>query len=137
MRNPGTGGDKLPLEQLLGSLLLVTVHEETDPIPTEYGDTTAIRCDVAVLDGDFKKERYEDTLIFPRVLKAQLRGAVGEDDNQVIGRLEQGAKKPGKNPPWQLAEPTPGDMDTGEKYLAWWATQKPALTPAYADEEPF
>jgi hypothetical protein len=134
MRNPGAGGDKLPLDDLLGSLLLVTVHEETEPIATVHGETTAIRADVAVLDGDHKKERFEDTLVFPRVLKAQLRSAIGEDDNQVIGRLGKGAKKDGKNPPWQLEDPTPTDMETGEKYLAWLAAQAPAPEPA---EEPF
>ncbi|HXH35023.1 MAG TPA: hypothetical protein VNJ54_11495 [Plantibacter sp.] len=133
MRNPGTGGDKLPLEELLGSLLLVTVHEETDPIPTEYGDTTAIRADVAVLDGTLRKQRFEDTLIFPRVLKAQLRGAAGEDDNQVLGRLEQGKKKPGKNPPWQLTEPTAADLEVGELYLVYLATLAPV--PDYGDPE--
>lgn len=129
--DPGVGGDKLPLADLLGSLLLFGVKEETDPIPTEYGDTTAVRADVAVLDGEHKKERFDDTLVFPRVLKLQLRGSVG---GYVLGRLQQGAKKPGKNPPWQLAACSDDDRATATKYLEWWATQAPE---AEKDEEPF
>ena len=129
--DPGTGGgDKLPLNELLGSLLLITVHEETDPIPTEYGEAAAIRADVATLDGALKGEVFADTLIFPRVLRSQLRKSVG---GKVLGRLEQGDKKPGKNPPWQLATATDADKETGRKYLAYVATQVTVPPP----ESPF
>lgn len=128
--NPGTGtsdGEKLPLADLLGALLIVTVHKETDEIQTEYGPTTAISADVAVLDGDHKGDTYPDTLIFPRVLKSQLRGSAG---GKVLGRLGQGEKKPGKNPPWRLNDPTDADRETAKKYLAYVATQAPVEAPA-------
>lgn len=129
--DPGTGGggDKLPLKDLLGSLLLVTVHEHIEPIPTEFGPSRAIRADVAVLDGGLKGSVYADTLIFPKKLQSQLSGSVG---GKVIGRLAQGEKQPGKNPPWQLEAATAADKVIGQKYLAHAATQ------AVADvEEPF
>jgi hypothetical protein len=130
--DPGsTGGDTLPLNDVNGSLLLFTVQEETDTIETVHGPATAIRADVAILDGAHKGDTYNDTLIFPKVLKNQLRRSIG---GMVLGRLEQGAKTPGKNPPWQLAAATAEDKTVGEKYLAYVATQTPA---AVVEEEPF
>jgi len=130
--DPGMGGDKLDLKGLLGSLLLFSVHEETHELDTTFGKTTAIRADVAVLDGAQKGEVIADTLVFPRVLKGQLRGSVG---NKVLGRLGQGENKKG-NPPWQLAAPTDADKETGRKYLAYMATQAPVAVPV-VEEEPF
>jgi hypothetical protein len=131
--DPGSpsGGDSLPLADVNGSLLLFTVRKETDTIDTEYGPNTAIAADVAILDGPHKGDTYNDTLIWPRVLKGQLRGSIG---GMVLGRLEQGEKKPGKNPPWRLAPATAEDKTVGEKYLAYVATQTPA---AVVEEEPF
>jgi len=124
-----TGGDRLPLSDVLGSLLLFTVHEVVHDIDTEYGKSNAVRADVAALDGTHKGDTWADTLIFPRVLQSQLSGATG---GMVLGRLEQGEKKPGKNPPWRLADPTDSDRDIGRKYLAHVATQAPK--PPVADE---
>lgn len=129
---PGVGGDKLDLKSLLGSLLLFTVHEETPELDTTFGKTTAIRADVAVLDGPQKGDIVADTLIFPRVLKGQLRGSVG---GKVLGRLGQGENKKG-NPPWQLAAPTEAEKETGRKYLAYIATQTPVNVPD-VDPDPF
>jgi hypothetical protein len=127
--DPGTsGGDPLPLADLNGSLLLFTIHEETGPINTVHGAATAIRADIAALDGALKGETYIDRLIFPKVLKNQLRGSIG---GRVLGRLGQGEKQPGKNPPWQLAAATDDEKETGTKYLAHVATAAPA------EEEPF
>ena len=110
-----TGGDRLPLADVLGDLLLITVHEVVHDIETEYGKSNAVRVDVAVLDGELKATTYADTLIFPRVLQGQLSAKVG---GMVLGRLEQGEKKPGKNPPWRLADPTDDDKETARKYRA-------------------
>jgi hypothetical protein len=126
-----SGGEGLPLKDLLGSLLLFTVRKETEEIDTEYGPNTAIIADVAVLDGANKGETFGDAHVWPRVLKGQLRSSIG---GMVLGRLEQGEKKPGKNPPWRLAAATAEDETVGEKYLAYVATQTPA---AVVEEEPF
>jgi hypothetical protein len=139
--DPGTGGggDKLPLTDLKGSLLLVTVYEHLEPIATEFGPTRAIRADVAALDGALKGSVYADTLIFPKKLQSQLSSSVG---GKVIGRLGQGEKQPGKNPPWQLEAATDGDKEIGRKYLAHVEAQTPAPargggSVTLADEEPF
>jgi hypothetical protein len=130
--DPGTGsgggGPRLSYGDLLGSLLLVRVHEVTQPITTQFGEATAVRADVAVLDGPQKGQEYLDTLIFPRKLQGQLAGSVG---SRVLGRLEQGEKKPGKNPPWQLAAATEEEKVIARKYVAHVAAQLAAT------EEPF
>lgn len=131
--DPGSGGDQFDPKALNGALLLFTVHEETDEIETKFGTSTAIRADIAVLDGPSKGDVIADTLIFPRVLKGQLRQQVG--GGRVLGRLGQGENKKG-NPPWQLTAPTDAERETGKKYLAYVASQAPVTVPV-ADEEPF
>jgi len=124
-----SSGDTLPIKDLIGSLLLLTVKKETDEIETEYGATTAIEVNIAVHDGELKGETYSDALIFQRVLKSQLRAKVG--GQMVLGRLELGEKKAGKNAPYRLNEtPTDDDKATARKYLAHVAV-------AVADSEPF
>lgn len=113
--NDPSSSDLLPLDDLLGSLLLLTVYEETDPINTVHGPQTAVRADVVVLDGNLRGETYGDTLIFPRVLKSQLRRSAG--GMMVVGRLAQGNKKPGQNPPWTLNAATEADKLLAQKYV--------------------
>jgi hypothetical protein len=127
-RDPTTGGDKLPLDELKGSLLLFSVHEQMGEMQTSFGPATPIRADVAVLDGARKGEAFTDALIFPRVLQGNLRGAIGE---MVIGRLGKGQAKAGQSQPWLLEAATDADKAVGEKYLAY------AEAKAAADEEPF
>lgn len=124
---PGSG-DKLPLADLLGRLLLFTVDKVVAGIQTEFGETDAISCAVAVLDGDAKGDTYDDTLIFPRVLQSQLKASTG--GGKVLGRLNQGEKKPGKSAPWILDDPTEDDKTTARKYIAYIKEQA-------ASEQPF
>ncbi len=131
--DPASGsGDKLPLHDINGSLLLFTVHELVHEIPTKFGVSDAVRADVAVLDGTSKGETYNDTLIFPRVLRSQLRDSVGE---MVLGRLGQGEAKGGQDPPWLLFTASDDEKTIGERYLAHVATQQPATQ--QPDESPF
>jgi hypothetical protein len=113
--NDPSGSDLMPLDDLNGSLLLLTVYEETDPINTVHGPQTAVRADVVVLDGKLEGESYQDTLIFPRVLKSQLRRSAG--GLMVVGRLGQGNKKPGQNAPWTLNTATEADKARAQRYV--------------------
>jgi hypothetical protein len=126
--DPGTGGDKLPLDDLIGALVLVDVHEQLPEMLTSFGPATPIRVDVFVLDGPHKAAEYRDALIFPRKLQAQLRGSIG---SQVIGRLGRGVAKAGQSPPWELTPASTEDKAIGERFLAY-ATAK-----AVEEEEPF
>lgn len=105
----------IPLDTLVGRLLLFTVYEETDEIITVHGPTTAIRADVVVLDGDNAGETYDDALIFPKKLKSLLRKNVG--GMMLLGRLEYGPKKPGLNAPYDLAVATPADRQVAQRWV--------------------
>jgi len=114
--DPSTGGgDKLPLSDLDGALLLFTVKSVETGIQTTYGVTDAVKADVAVLDGPHKADTYTDTLVFPRMLRSALAPNVG---SMVLGRLGKGTPKPGQSAPWVLAAGTDEDRATGERYLA-------------------
>ena len=113
--NDPSSSDLLPLDDLIGTLLLLTVYEETDEINTVHGPQTAIRADVVALDGNKRGEQFEDTLIFPRVLKSQLRRSAG--GLMVVGRLGQGVKKPGQNPPWTLTAATDADKALAQSWV--------------------
>ena len=124
--------DKLPLDELSGSLLLLDVHEQLDEIQTTFGPATPIRADVFVLDGAHKGDEYVNALIFPRVLIGQLRGSIG---GKVLGRLGKGQAKAGQSAPWKLDTATPADRVIGERFEQYHA-ERVRLT-AVADEEPF
>ena len=128
---PPTSGDKLPLDDLKGSLLYVAVAEKVRGIETQFGVSDAVKCSVAVLDGARKCETFGDTLIFPRLLQRQLELAIGGPDNVVVGRLTRGDARPGKSAPWLLDTPTAADIDTATKYAAYAAKQ------AAEQDEPF
>jgi len=98
--------------ELNGSLLIVEPTEVVKDINTNFGVTDAVRANVTVLDGPLGK--YEDTLIFPRVLQSQLSSRIGQ---KVLGRLGQGTAKPGQSPPWMLAPATPEDEQKAIAYL--------------------
>lgn len=129
--DPSSGGDFLPLDDLLGALLLFDVHEQLGEINTSFGPATPIRTDVFVLDGPLKASEYIDALIFPRKLQVQLRGSIG---SKVIGRLGRGVAKPGQSPPWELNIATEADKVIGQRFLTYAAQRAPAMADP---EEPF
>lgn len=106
-----------------GALLLIEPISESIDVPTSYGVTDAVKANVDVLDGLGAGERYDETLIFPKLLCAQTRRAIGQ---RVLGRLGQGNAKPGQSAPWILEEATPSDERAAE---AWLARSKPIVPP--------
>lgn len=125
---PGApGGDKLPLADLEGALIRVEVVEALTGVQTSLGVSDPIRCNVAALDGKYKGDTYDDTLIFPKVLASQLRNSVGK---VVLGRLGRGTAKPGQSAPWLLSAPTGEDIAVATKYDAYIASKAPVDTSA-------
>lgn len=110
-----------------GSLVLVDVLAHEKGIQTAFGESDAVRANVAVLDGDSKGDTYPDCLIFPKALQSQLRPRVG---SKVLGRVTQGAAKAGQSAPWLLAEATADDEKLGLAFLAGGLS-----TPAGKDEK--
>lgn len=128
-------GDRIVYDDVLGSLLLFTVHSVERDIDTAFGVSDAVRADVAVLDGELKGTTYDGTLIFPRVLQGALGSKVGK---MVLGRLGQGEAKKGQSKPWTLDDPTEADREVGRKWLAHVAANPPApAAPPLDDEPPF
>jgi hypothetical protein len=101
--------------ELNGSLLIVEPREVVKDINTVHGVTDAVRADVTVLDGDQAGKKYDDTLIFPKVLQSQLASRIGQ---KVLGRLGQGQAKPSQNPPWMITPATPEDEQKAIAYLS-------------------
>src|SRR5690606_30345753 len=63
---------------LKGSLLVIEPVEVVKDIATSFGTTDAVRATVTVVDGPKAGETYEDALVFPKVLQAQLSSRVGQ-----------------------------------------------------------
>lgn len=121
------GSNGVEWKPLLGSLLLFDVvsHDQAGR-PTVHGHAYPVEAHITVLDGALKGERFEDALVFPRVLIGQLKGRVGK---KVLGRLGQRPANPGQSPAWELAAPTDADRQTAAKYEAHVASQA-ATVPA-------
>lgn len=109
---PATG---IQWADYLGALLIFSVKSVETGINTSFGETDAVRANVAVLDGDKAGEEHEEVLVFPKVLQSQLRSRVGQ---MVLGRLGQGVGKPGQSPPWMLDGATPQDEQAAAQWLA-------------------
>ncbi|WBQ03801.1 hypothetical protein [Kribbella sp. CA-293567] len=105
-------------KNLLGSLVIVKVHEVIAAMKTVHGEGSAVRADVIVLDdkgADAKAgTEYIDTLIFPKVLQSQVKSQVG---GMVLGRVGQGVAKPSQSAPWTFNEATEADAVVARAYL--------------------
>ena len=109
-----TGGDKLPLDELKGALVIFDVHEVVESITTSYGDATAIRCNVSALDGAHAGHTWADSLIFPKLLVNSLRPNVGR---KVLGRVGQSTTSSG-HLAWILEPSNDADKVTANAFVA-------------------
>lgn len=96
----------------VGRLLLIEPLAVEQVATKQYGEKTAVRATVTVLDGNKGPEVYEDTLVFASKLVAQTRGAVGE---KVLGRLTSEGQ--GDKAPLFLLDATEADITAGVQYL--------------------
>lgn len=85
---------------LNGHLLIVTPVEYKTGINTVNGVAEAIEVNVVDLDTN---EEHLSLLWFNVALRNALKPLIG---HQVLGRIGQGAAKPGKNAPWLLIDAT-------------------------------
>jgi len=127
---PAPPGEGIKWADLNGCLLIVDVGRLEVGIPTTFGDADAVRANVTALDGPAAGQVWEDSLVFPRVLVGQLKTLEGQ---MVLGRLTQGAAKPGQSPPWRLSDPTDGDQAVATAYIAGRVTAPAA--PARGDTD--
>lgn len=113
--DPAAGGDKLPLGELIGALLIFEPESVERGVQTVHGPADAVKATVHVVDGTHAGTTYNDTLIFPKVLVSQLGPKIGQ---KVLARLGQGAAKPGQSAPWTLNAAAPTDVTVAEAFLA-------------------
>jgi hypothetical protein len=100
----------------LGDLLVLQVQSAERGVETQFGPADVITADVFVIDpAGTIREQYQDAWLFGTVLFSQLREKRGRS---VLGVLEQGEKKPGKNPPWRLADPTDAQEELALRAMA-------------------
>jgi hypothetical protein len=110
----GGGGSGFSLGDHDGQLLLIIPTGWADQIATEYGPSDALECDVALLSGDAAGTTFPDSLIF-QSLRNGLKRQMGE---LVLGRLGRGEKKPGRDAPWILTDPTDEDIAGAERWTS-------------------
>ena len=97
-----------------GKLIIVEPLGFEEGISTTFGAADAVKADVYVLTGPDTAEEYASTLIFPKLLASQLKNQIGK---KVVGRLGQGAAKPGQSAPWLLEEATAEDIEKAKAFL--------------------
>ena len=107
----------IDLKELEGALLLIQPLSFEENIKTNFGDTSAVRANVYVLDGARKGEEFNDTLLFPKVLQSQVKGNCGTGRYN-LGRLGHGQAKPGQSAPWLLGDPSDADKDVARAWIS-------------------
>lgn len=116
--DPAAPSGGMDLNNYTGALLLVQVLGVEPHVPTVHTkpgeNSPAVRATVSVLDGPNAGEVNEDTLIFPKMLQAQLKSRVGQ---LVLGRLNRGVAKPGQSAPWVLDPATDADKATADAFV--------------------
>lgn len=112
---PGAGGK---ITDYLGHLLIVTPVEIVKDMVTSIGTTDVVRADVVVLDGEEPGLALDGMLIFQIALRRDLERILRGNQPMLLGRLGQGAAKPGKNAPYIFLSPSEEDMTLARQYLA-------------------
>lgn len=109
---PASSSEGVKVADLNGHLLIVTPIEYKTGINTVNGIAEAIEVEIVDLDTN---EEHNSVLWFNVALRNSLKPLIG---NKVLGRIGQGAAKPGKNAPWILLDAT-GDAEAVDKANAY------------------
>ena len=109
---PASSSEGVKVADLNGHLLIVTPVEYKTGINTVNGIAEAIEVNLIDLDTN---EEHHSVLWFNVALRNALKPLIG---NKVLGRIGQGAAKPGKNAPWILLDAT-GDGEAVAKANAY------------------
>lgn len=111
---PVSNTEGVKVADLNGHLLIVTPVEYKTGINTVNGVAEAIEVSVVDLDTN---EEHHSLLWFNVALRNALKPLIG---NKVLGRIGQGAAKPGKNAPWVLLDATgdPSAVAKANAYIA-------------------
>jgi len=123
---PGTPGEGVGNDELMGKLLLITVTEKRLGIVTTAGVTDCLATDIVDLESGAV---HTDNLLFGKVLFGQLKPGT-----TYLGRIGKGVAQPGKSAPWLFtgAEEDPAAVATATQYLTYKAANTGAPAPAPA-----
>ncbi|UYL88154.1 hypothetical protein SEA_EVAA_43 [Gordonia phage Evaa] len=106
------------IQDFVGELLLVKPTEYIEEMHTENGTTDVVRVDMVPLSGEVEGQLCEDILVFQMALKRALLKVMDGPNPFLLGRLEMGKKKPGKNAPYIFSQPEADDVAKARAYLA-------------------
>ena len=106
------GGDDFHLVDHVGKHAIFQVMGPEEVNTAKYGLKTAVKAEVAVLDGSDVIE-FADVLIFNAAPVSQLKGLAGQT---TVALIEQYETKQGNMAP-RLAEPTPAAIAAAEAHL--------------------
>lgn len=112
---PSAPSSGIKWENHKGALLVVEPLSFESGIQTSFGVADAVKANINVIDGPGAGETFDDCLVFPKLLTAQLKNQIGQ---KVLGRLTQGQAKPGQSAPWLLAEASTDDIAKAEAWVA-------------------
>jgi hypothetical protein len=113
-QQPSAGGDKVPVAELVGALVLIQVREHRTGIITSFGEKDAVACDVHVLDGPKAGQVFDNALLFQGALIGALKPAAGGEP--VLARIGLGTAKPGQSAPFILLPFTDADVAVAMPY---------------------
>ncbi len=101
-------GDLFNMDDHKGELVVFWPIEFEADFNTINGLADIIYANVLVADGEHAGEFFENSMIFGKVIVPSLKPKIGK---QVLGRIGQGAKQPGKSPAWIIQPYTDEDVD--------------------------
>ncbi|QGH80055.1 hypothetical protein SEA_NHAGOS_44 [Gordonia phage NHagos] len=109
---------EINVSDLVGTLVLCKPTEIIESMETTSGlAENVVRADVVALDGDLEGD-YEDVLFFQTALKRALAKVFDGPNPYLLGRIEMGTAKKGKNAPYLFGKPDEDDMNVARAYLA-------------------
>lgn len=110
---------KIQISDLVGTLVLVRPTEVIEEMQTEIGKAeNVVRADITAVDGDLGGQLFEDVLVFQTALKRALLKVLDGPNPLLLGRIEMGQKKPGKNAPYLFGKPNDDDIAAARAALA-------------------
>ncbi|WAB09221.1 hypothetical protein SEA_LITTLEMUNCHKIN_45 [Gordonia phage LittleMunchkin] len=110
---------EVSISDLVGVLVLAKPTEVIESMQTEVGTAeNVVRADITAVDGDQAGQTFEDVLVFQTALKRALLKVLDGPNPMLLGRIEMGNKKPGKNAPYLFGKPDEDDIEAARAVLA-------------------
>lgn len=113
---PSGGGGDYKFTEFVGELLLVRPTEVEVRATSVDPNTECVHVDVIRLDNE--NEQVDDMLVFGSALIRTFKAVMRGDNDWVLGRLEMGEAKKGRNAPYILTTPTEDDVTQAKSAMS-------------------